>query len=77
MVVRGSRLGMRLGKFSRALRAVGVPPMPDARLDTSRGVESVCEVSPGADVLRLLVPSMAVDVIIHRLFVADGAEVMG
>jgi len=50
--------------------------MPDVRLDTTRWVESVCEVAPGAVVQRLLVPGMAVGVIIDRRCVADGVEVM-
>jgi hypothetical protein len=49
--------------------------MPDARLDTTRRVESACEVPPGAGVLRLLVPGMAVGVIIDRRCVADGVRV--
>jgi hypothetical protein len=49
--------------------------MSDARLDTTRCVESVCEVPPGAGVLRLLVPGMAGGVIsVHRC-VADGVTV--
>jgi hypothetical protein len=49
--------------------------MPDARLDTTRRVESVCEVPPGAGVLRLLIRGMAVGVIINRCCVADGVTV--
>jgi hypothetical protein len=49
--------------------------MPDARLDTTRRVESVCEVPPGAGVLRVLVPGMGVGVIIDRCCVADGVTV--
>jgi hypothetical protein len=45
--------------------------MPDARLDITRRVESVFEVPPGAGVLRLLVPGMAVGVIIDHRCVAD------
>jgi hypothetical protein len=52
-----------------------VQAMPDARLDTTRCVESVCEVPPGAGVLRLLVPGMAVGVIIDRHCVVDGVTV--
>jgi hypothetical protein len=51
--------------------------MPDARLDTTQRVESVCEVPPGAGVLRLFVPGMAVGVIIDRRCVADWVKVMG
>jgi hypothetical protein len=50
--------------------------MPDTGLDTMRRVESVCMVPLGAGVLRLHVPGMAVGVIIDRLCVADGVEVM-
>jgi len=46
--------------------------MPDAGLDTTRRVESVCEVPLGAGVLRLLVPGVAVGVIIDHRCVADG-----
>jgi hypothetical protein len=49
--------------------------MPDARLDTTRRVESVCDVPPGTGVLRLLVPGMVVGVIIDRRCVADGVTV--
>ena len=43
--------GMGVGRFSRPLRGVGVLAMPDARLDTTRRVESACEVPPCAGVL--------------------------
>jgi hypothetical protein len=66
---------MGAGRFSRPLREVGVLAMPDAGLDTTRRIESVCVVPLGAGVLRLLVPGMAVGVIIDRRFVADGVEV--
>jgi len=49
--------------------------MPDAGLDTTRRVESVCVIPLGAGVLRLLVPGVAVGVIVHRRCVADGVEV--
>jgi len=45
--------------------------MLDAGLDTTRRVE----VPPGAGVLRLLVPSVAVGVFIDRRCVGDGVEV--
>jgi len=45
--------------------------MPGAGLDTMRRVE----VPPGAGVLRLLVPGMAVGVFIDCHCVADGVEV--
>jgi hypothetical protein len=76
MVARASGLGMRAGRFSRPQRGVGVLPMSDERLNTMRGDESVCEVPPGAGVLRLLVPGMAVVVIFDRRCVADGVTVM-
>jgi len=75
MIVRASAVGMGVGRFSRAQREVGVLAMPDARLDTTRRVEFVCEVPLGAGVLRLLVPGMAVGVIIDRWCVTDGVEV--
>ena len=40
--------------------------MPDARLDATRRVESACEGPPGAGVLRLLIPGIAVGVIIDH-----------
>jgi len=40
-----------------------------------RRVESICEVPPGAGVLRLLVLGMAVGVIIDRRCVVDGVTV--
>jgi hypothetical protein len=49
--------------------------MPDAGLDTTRRVESVCVIPVGAGVLRLHVPSMVVGVIIARCCVVDGVEV--
>jgi len=49
--------------------------MPDARLVTTRCIQSLCKVLPGAGVLRLLAPSMAVGVIIDRRCVADGVTV--
>jgi hypothetical protein len=65
---------MGAGRFSRLLRGVGVLAMPDAGLDTTRCVESVCMVLLGAGVLRLLVPGVGVGVIIHSRCVADGVE---
>jgi hypothetical protein len=75
MIARASGFGMGAGWFSRPLRAVGVLAMPDAGLDTTRRVESVCMVPLGAGVLRLLVPGVAVGVIIVSRCVADGVEV--
>ena len=74
MIARASGLGMGVGRFSRPLRGVGVLAMPDAGLDTTRCVESVCKVPPGAGVLRLLVTGVAVGVFIDRRSVADGVE---
>ena len=71
MVLQASGLGMEVGRYSRPLREVGMPAMPDAGLDTTRRVESVCEVPPGAGVLRLPLPSAAVGVFIDCRCVAD------
>ena len=49
--------------------------MPDAGLDTTRCVASVCVSPLGAGVLRLLVPGVAVGVCIDRRCVADRVEV--
>jgi hypothetical protein len=49
--------------------------MLDARLDTTRRIETVCDVPPGAGVQRLLIPSMVVGVIIDRRCVAVGVTV--
>jgi hypothetical protein len=75
MVTRASGFGMGVGRFSRLQRGVGVLAMPDARLDTTRHVESVCEVPPGAGVLRLLVPGIVVGVMIDEGCVADRVTV--
>ena len=75
MIMWASGFGMAVGRFSRPLRGVGVLAMPDAGLDTTRRVESVCVILLGAGVLRLLVPGVAVGVIIDRRCVADGVEV--
>jgi len=71
MIAWASGLGMGVGRFSRSLRGVGVLAKPDAGLDTTRPVESVCKVPPSAGVLQLLV---AVGVYIDRCSVADGVE---
>ena len=76
MIARASGFGIGVGRFSRALRGVGVLAMPDAGLDTTQHVESVCIVSLRAGVLRLFVPGGAVGVIIDRCCVACGVEVM-
>jgi len=75
MIARASGFGMGVGRFSRPLRGVGVLAMPDARLDTTRRVESVCMVPLGAGVLRLLEPGVAVGEMIDSCCVADGVEV--
>jgi len=75
MIAWGSGFRMGVGKFSRPLRGVRVLAMPDAGLDTMRRVESVCMVTLGGGVLRLLVTGVAVGVIIDRRCVADGVEV--
>jgi hypothetical protein len=66
---------MGVGRFSRPRRGVGVVAMPDVMLHTTQRVEYDCEVPPGAGVLRLLVPGMAVGVIIDRRCVADEVTV--
>jgi hypothetical protein len=76
MVARASGLGMGVDRFSRPWRGVEVLAMPNAKLDTTQCVESVCEVPPGAGVLRLLVPGMAVGIFIARRRVAEGVTVM-
>jgi len=48
--------------------------MPDAGLDTTRRVEFVCKVLPGAGVLQLLATVVAVGVFIDRRMVVDGVE---
>ena len=68
---------MGVGRFSRPLRGVAVLAMPDAGLDTTRRVESVCMVPLGDGVLRLLVPGVAVGVIIDHRCVVDGVKVTG
>jgi len=65
---------MGVGKFSRPLRGVGVLAMPDACLDPTRHIGSVCEVPVGAGALRLLVPGVAVGVSIDRQCLADRLE---
>jgi len=75
MIARASGFGMGVDRFSRPLRGVEVLAMPDAWLDTTQRVESVCVIPLGAGVLRLLVPGVAVGVIIVRRCAADGVEV--
>jgi hypothetical protein len=76
MITQASGFRMKVGRFSRPMRGVGELAMPDARLDTTRQVESVCVIPLRARVLRLPVPGLAVGVIIERQCVADGVEVM-
>jgi hypothetical protein len=71
MVVRASGLGMEICRFSRPQRGVGVLATPDATVDTTQRVESFSEVPPGAGVLPLRVPGMAVGGIIDRPSVTD------
>jgi hypothetical protein len=71
MIARASGLGMGAGRFSKPRRGVGVITMPDVGLDTTRPVE----VHPGAVVLQLLVPGVAVGEFVDRRCVADGVEV--
>jgi len=51
MITRASGLGTGVGRFSRPLRGVGVLAMPDAGLDSTQRIESVCKVPLGAGVL--------------------------
>jgi hypothetical protein len=75
MIAWGSGLGMGVCRFSRPLRGVEVLAMPDAELDTTRRVECVWKVPPGAGVLRMLVTGVAVGVVIDHRSVVDGVEV--
>jgi hypothetical protein len=75
MIARASGFGMGVGRLSRPLRGVRVLAMPDAGLDTTRRIESVCMVLLGAGVLRLFVPSVVVGGIIDRHCVVDGVKV--
>ena len=49
--------------------------MPDAGLDSSQCIESVCEVTLGAGVLQQLEPSMEVGVFVDRHCLVDGVDV--
>jgi len=75
MIAQASGFGMWVGSFSRPLRGVGVLAMPEAGLDMTQCVESVCKVPPDVGVLRLLVPSVVVGVCIDCHSVADRVEV--
>jgi len=71
MIAPASALAMRVGRFSKPQRGVGVTPMPDAGLNITQHIE----VPSGAGVLRLLVSGVAVEVSIDCHCVADGVEV--
>ena len=75
MIMQASGLGMRVSRFPRPLRGVGVQAMPDVMLDPTQCVGSACDVPLGAGVLRLLVAGVAVGVFIDRCCVVDGVEV--
>jgi len=49
--------------------------MSDARLESTRRVECVCEVPPGAGTLRLPVSGVAVYVVIERRCSAERVDV--
>jgi len=72
IIARVSSPGMQVGRFSRPPSGVGVIAMPDDGLDTTRHVE----VPPGAGLLWLLVPSVAVGEFIDRCCLANGVLVM-
>jgi len=76
MIALASGLGMGVGQFSTPLRGVGVLAKPDAGLDTTRCVGSICEVPQGAGVLRLRVPIVAVGVFIDPRCALDGVEAL-
>jgi hypothetical protein len=71
MIMRASEFRMGVGRFPSPLRAVGLLAMPDAGLDTTRHIQSGCNVPPGAGVIQLLV---AVGVFIDCHSVADVVE---
>jgi len=74
-IARDSGFGMGVCRMSRPVSGVGMLAMWDAGLDTMRHVISVCEVPPGAGVLRLLVPGMVVGVFIEHLCLVKRVEV--
>jgi len=61
-------------QVSKLLRGVEVLAMPDAGLDTTWRVQSVCEVSLGAGELRPLLPSVVVGEFIDRCCVDDRVD---
>jgi len=77
LVIIGWAAGFRMGvaRLSWRLRGVGVVPMVDAALHTTRRVNSFCEVPPGDGVLRLHVPRVAVGIFVHGRCIADTVEV--
>jgi len=75
VIARASGFGMRVGRISKPLRGVGVLAMPDAGLDSSQCIESVCEVTLGAGVLQQLEPSMEVGVFVDCHCLVDGVDV--
>jgi len=74
LFARASSFGMVVGRFARQLRSVNVLAMPDAGMDTTRPVESVCMVLLGTGVLRLHVSGVAVGVFIDCRCDADWVE---
>jgi len=76
MIVRASALGMGVARVSRLLRCVGVLAMLDAELDSTRHIESACEIPSGACVLRLLLPGVVVRVFIDFRCVVERVDVM-
>jgi len=48
MIAQASGFGMQVGRFSSPQRGVRLLVMPDAGLDTTRRVESVCNGSAGS-----------------------------
>jgi hypothetical protein len=72
MIAWASGFVMGVGKFSRPPTAAGMLAMPDAGLDTTQRIQSVCDVPAGSGV-----PSMADGAFINRPCVGDLVEVAG
>jgi len=70
------RLEMGVGWFSRLLRGVGVVAIPDVGVNTMQRIESVCNVSPAAGMLWLLLPVVAVGVLIAHCCAVDRMDAM-
>jgi hypothetical protein len=68
---------MGVGNFSSPLRGVGVLPTPDAGLDTTCHIETICEVPLGACVLQLRIYCAAGGVFIVRHRGLDGVQPKG